>query len=332
MALPYQRVDMGTFTSAASVAKHDVVLPGGQPDKFVLRNRTDWGAGGGETALESYWFKGMAQDSMRSLDQAAGGVVSAIAAQTSGGFRLIDTANPPTFSALATTAISAANPAVCSMASTGSIAVGDVVRITDSTGALQIGGYDFEVTALTTNVSATLNLDASAFAAAATAGNVRLIMPGKFYPRWRYIMPVGGALGITAANPCVVSMTVAHDFTVGERVSFRVPSAYGMSEIDGKTGTVTAVTTYTVTVDIDASGFTAFAPPTSAVYAAGVSPAIILPAGSGIIPGANPPAMNINAAYDNRNQYVMRCGTNAITSASAVYEWEAYYSDKFTAE
>lgn len=341
----------GSFTSAATLARQDIVLPQGEPDLFVLQNRTDWLAAT-ETALISKRYRGMAEDSALAIDL---GVTTArewsshTPAITSSGFRFIDTWNPPVFAELPTsgTDITNAEPAVVTMASTGSISVGDVVRVTDSTSMLQIAGMDFQVSAVTANVSITLQLDASAFAAAATAGNIRLIYPGRFYPRWRYIVPLEDAAGISQASQAIVCTSVNHDFSVGERVSFRVPSAFGMSEVNNVSAVVvsignmsegasysTAVSTgyNAFRVDLDTSGFTAFAFPTSAAFAAGLSNAIVLPAGSGVIPSANPPGMNINAAFDNRNRYIMRCGTNVITSASAVYDWEAYYSTNHLAE
>jgi hypothetical protein len=322
----------GSFTSASPAARHDVVLPQGQPDYFRIRNRTAWGDDAAETSVEANWWRGMAFDAGQTIDQTVGTGAMSTEAITSNGFRFIDTANPPVFAELATTDITAANPAVVSMADTGSIAVGDVVRLSDTTAMLQISSYDFEVTAVTANVSITINFDGQNEAAAATAGNVRLFIPSRFYPRWRYIVPLSGAAGITQAASAVISTSVAHDFTVGERVSFRVPDAYGMTEIDGLNGTVTAVGTYTVTVNIDSSAFTAFALPTSAAFAAGLTPAIILPAGANPQVGANPPIVPTNAAFDNRNRYVMRIGTNVITSASAVYDWESFYSNEHTAE
>lgn len=338
----------GSFTSASTVARHDVVLPQGQPDYFRLRNRTAWGDDAAETSVESNWWIGMAADSAQTIDQDVATGAMTTEAVTTGGFRFIDTFNPPVFAELVATAITAAEPAVVSMANTGSIAVGDVVRISDSTAMLQISSYDFQVVAVTANVSITLQLDASAFAAAATAANVRLFIPGRFYPRWRYIVPLEDADGISQASQAIVCTSVDHDFSVGEKVSFRVADEYGMSEINNVTGTVLSIGTmgegavYTevnqgdaanaLTVDIDSSGFTAFAFPTSAQFAAGLTPAVILPAGAGPQNGANPPIVPTTAAFDNRNRFVMRCGTNVITSASAVYDWEALYSTLHVAE
>lgn len=319
--------DSGSFTSAAAVAFEDVILPHGRPDKFVLRNRTAWGDDAAETSVESYYQRGMAEEAFQSMDQAVTSGILSTEAGTTNGFRFFNTQNPPTFSALAQTNISLANPGVVTMADTGFIQVGSVVRLDNTTGQLQTSGYDIEVTAVSVNTNITLNLDTQNFAAVGTAGNVRLIIPGRMFPRFRYIVPLAGAVGITQATNAVASMSVAHDFSVGEKISFRVPTAYGMSEINNVVGSVTSVSTYTVTTDIDSSGFSAFLPPTSAAYAAGVSPAVIVPVGAGPIAGANPPEVPVTAAFDNRNQFVMRCGTNVVTSASAVYDWEAFYSE-----
>ena len=145
-------------------------------------------------------------------------------------------------------------------------------------------------------------------------------------------MNLSGALGISQAAQAVVSMSVAHDFTVGERVSIRIPSsAWGMTEMNKLNGIVQSVTAYTVTLDIDSSGFNAFNVPTSAEWAAGLSSAIILPSGAGPTPNANPPGVSVNAAADNRNQWIIRMGSNVITSTSAVYDWVAFKYDRHTA-
>lgn len=337
----------GSFTSDDPAARHDVELPSGEPDYFRIRNRTAWGDDAAETSVEANWWRGMAWDSAQTIDQAVTSGALSSEAITTGGFRFIDTWNPPTFAALATTAISAAEPAVVTMADTGSIAVGDVVRITGSTGMLQVAGYDFTVDAVSANTSITLQLDAQNFAAPATAGNVRLFIPGRFYPRWRYIVPLEDAAGITQATQAVISTSVNHDFSVGEKVTFRVSSAYGMDEINNVTATVLSVGNVTegavytaaltgpfnaLQIDLDTSGFTAFSFPTSAIFAAGATPAVIMPAGAGPQVGANPPIVPTTAAFDNRNRYLMRIGTNVITSASSVYDWEALYSTQNTAE
>lgn len=329
--LPYQVIDGGSFTSDAS-ANRQVVQITDEPDLIWVRNRTAWGDDAAETSVESWWRKGMAQDAAQTVDQAVTSGALSSEAVTSGGFRVYNTANPPQYAALGLSAITAANPANVTVdSSTGSLADGDIVRITNSTGMLQISGYEFEVANVSTDSDFDLNFDGQNEAAAATDGEFRLIIPGKFYPRWRYIVPLSGNAGITAASSAVVSTSVRHDFTVGEKVRLKVPSAYGMTEANNKVATVTATTTYTVTLDLDSSAYTAFSFPTSAVYAAGATPAIIEPAGSGPYPNAANPYVSTDAAFDNRNQWQIVMGSNIITSNSAVYDWVAYKFDKHSA-
>lgn len=338
----------GSFTSDASVTNQKIYLPQGQPDLFVLEDAA-WGDDTAITSVKSWWRAGDAADSARTIDQAVTTGIMSTEAVTTNGFRFVDTWNPPTYAVNTISAISAANPAVCTVdSSTGSISVGDVVRVTQSTGMLQVAGYDFSVTAVTLNTNVTLNFDAQNEAAAATDGEIRLIIPGRMYPRNRYIVPVGGLAGISVAASdgaeCVVCTSVYHDFSVGEYVTFRVTDAFGMSEINNVKGivqsignasgaaysTAVAANYNALQVAIDVSGMTAFTLPTSATAAAGYSPAMILPAGAGPYPNANPPYVPTQAAFDNRNRYYMRCGSNVLTETSQRYNWEAWYANDCT--
>lgn len=337
--LPYQVMEAGYFTSDSTNQKQ--IALSAQPDLFWIRNRTAWGDDAAETSVESWYRRGMAAGSAQTTDQdnATGALTSE--AVTTGGFTFIDTANPPSFAPLAATAITGiAGTFVVSMASTSNIAVGDFVRLYATTAELQIAGYSFQVTAVTANVSITLGYMASGgqtFAADATAGQVVKFIPNLMYPRWQYIA------NISQAAQAVVHFTAKNDFTPGEIVSFRVPSEFGMDEINNKEVRVLSVTNSTtvssITLDLDTSGYTAFSFPTSAIAAAGVSPAVCVPSSSGVVPDAGsasvaqqPPGTNLRDAFDNRNKYVMNCGSNVITSSSAIYDWVAYKFDKFTAE
>lgn len=337
--LPYSIIEGGSFTSDSTLQKQ--VALSCEPDFFWIRNRTAWGDDAAETSVESWYRRGMAAGAAQTVDQAVTTGIMSTEAVTSGGFTFIDTANPPSYAALATTAISGnAGTFVVTMANTGSIVVGDYVRLYATTGELQIAGYVFQVTAVTTNVSITLGYMASGgqtFAADATAGQVKKFIPNLMYPRWAYIA------NISAAAQAVVHFTAKNDFTPGEIVSFRVPSEFGMDEINNQQARVLSVTNSStvssITIDLDTSGYTAFAFPTSAVAAAGVSPAVCVPSSSGVVPLAGsasnpqqPPGTNLLDAFDDRNKYVMYCGANVITSSSAVYDWVACKYDKFTQE
>lgn len=337
--LPFQVIDGGSFISDATLM-HQVVLSD-RPDLFWIRNRTAWGDDADEVSVESWWRRGMAQGAAQTTDQAVTSGILSSEVVTSGGFTFIDTSNPPVFAALATTAITgSAGTFVVSMANTANIAVGDWVLLYATTGELQIAGYKFQVTAVTANVSITLGYMASSgitFAADATAGFVKKYIPSLFYPRYAFIA------NITAAAQAVVSFTGKNDFTPGEIVSFRVPNEFGMQEMNLVQARVLSVvnsaTVSSVTLDLDSSGYTAFAFPTSAQALAGVSPAIAVPSSSGVVPfngSATVPQMpegyNLLDAFDNRNRFVMDIGPSVITSSEAIYDWVAYRFDRFTQE
>jgi hypothetical protein len=240
-------------------------------DQFVLRNLTTLAGGAG--IIESKWWLGMAGATAETKTLAGGAIADAII--TAGGFTYYDSAVTAIGPAIALTVISQAAGAVVSTATTPP--VGSIVRLYSTTQMLQVSGYDFSVTAVTPGVSMTLGyLDSSAFAAAANAGFYRLLpFDSRFVPPNRFIT------AITQAAQAVVTLSVTHHYSVGNKVKFDVSAAYGMSEINGLVGTILAVSAAnnTITVDIDTTGFTAFAFPLSAAYALGVTPAQIVPSG-----------------------------------------------------
>ncbi len=130
---------------------------------------------------------------------------------------------------------------------------GDVVRMYTTAGAEQLGGIDFHVTRLNAN---TFSLTYSnQIAVAGTVGTCRRIKYDPiFYPRNRTIT------NITQAAQAVVTLSVTHQYTVGQQIRFGVPTSYGMVELDGQTATIVArnTTTNTITVDIDTTAYTAF--------------------------------------------------------------------------
>ena len=227
-----------------------------------------------------------------------------------GGFTFFaDSAGYPLGAAVAITGINQINHPLALSATTG--AIGDVVRVYGTTGMLQVAGMDFSVTAVNAGVSQTLGyLDASGFAAPATAGfyrkisfagspvNGTVIAPApRYYPRARYIT------GITQAASAVITMSVTHTFQIGEKVRIIVPSAFGMIEINNYLATVTAVThsatVNTITVDFDSSAATTFAFPTSAVAALGVTFPQVVPVGEAAI---NTTALPVGNLLDDRTR------------------------------
>lgn len=352
--LPFQMIAGGKFTlSTANLLSGIDILCQSQkpPDYVVIRAITGWGEANDAQAIEWWWEKSMAQGTAKGMLQssaAANAPALTSAFLASGGFTTYDTFNPPSFAALASTAVTGtAGTFIVSMANTGSIAVGDYVRLYNQAGEQQISGYLFQVTAVTANVSITLGYMASSgmtFAADATTGFVKKIIPNRMYPRLAYIA------NITKATQAVISFTAKNDFTPGEIVGIRVPfisstepTMIEANNLDVRVLSVTnSATVSSITVDLDTTGFTTFAFATSATAAAGVSPAIVVPSASGVVPfngsatiPQQPPGTNLLDAFDNRNCQIIHLGAGLFNVASFaadaedVWMWQAYKYDDY---
>ena len=352
--LPYQMIAGGKFslTTANIASGLDLKLVSQNPPDFILlKSITGWGESGDAQAIEWWWEKSMVQGSAKGILQASEASTPQLPAMTaytisSNGISTYDTASPPTFAALASTDINLTT-FVVTMANTGSIAVGDFVRVTVPVDMYQVSGYVFQVTAVSLNSSITLGYMASAvsagltaFAANADTANIQKIILNRMYPRWNYVA------FITRATQAVVYFTGQNDFTPGEIVSFRVPSDYGMDEINNKQVRVLSVTNSatvsSITIDLDTSGYSAFVFPTSAEAVAGVSPAVVVPSSSGVVPdngsatiAQQPPGTQLRDAFDDRNTRIIHLGpglfnvSNHTSDAEDVWLWQCFKYDSY---
>lgn len=309
------------------------------------------GANNGQTIraadVEFYWQQSMAQGTALGTNQAVTTGALTSFSLASNGISTYSTNPAPTFtsnsSVTAVTRGSANGVTVVTVTNDGNAArgpkvfPGDFVRLTNVAGMQQISGDVFQVVAITSTTSITISLDSSAFAANGTTAVMTKVIPSQFYPKdAKYSF-------ISQAASCVVNLYMNSTFTIGERVSFRVPASSSsfttMSQINNVFGVVTAVTAATattcaqITVAINTSGFSAFALPTSAQAAAGLTfqPSIVVPAGSGVVPNQNPPGTNLLDAFDNRNMYVLYMGGSIFTNATTgdVFEYIAMFDDEY---
>jgi hypothetical protein len=194
---------------------------------------------------------------------------------------------------------------------------GDVVRITNTTGMFQIAGMDFTVDNVVAGVSFQLrDMDTSGFAAPATAVSARLVpFEPYFYPRRRF------ATKISQAAQARITMSVTHGLTVGQEVRLNIPASFGMTQMNGLVGIITAVgladsagSTNTIDVNIDSTAFSAFAFPASFVnYFGQFAEVVPMADNTPTLAGAT-----INTAVIG-----MRLGSSVVGAAGHIINWRA---------
>ena len=348
--LPFSFIGKWNYTNPETPITMNIPMTD-RPDWVIVKNLTNWGDTTAVTAIETEWFSGMAQGSYVGESQTVTTNALSSVAGLTGGFTFIDQTHPPTFTKVAITAINGTT-GVVSTASTAGLAIGDLVRLVNVTGALQLSTTLYAITAITTNTSITLGMLASAVTAGlvvanGTTGFYQKVYPGFMYPK---LSPV---LYITQATQAVVYFARPNDYTPGELVDFQIPTPYGMIQLSNLTkkaghsalghhpsgaarvlSVVNTATVSSITIDVDTTGFTAFVYPTSAGFAGGNSPAVCFPAGSGIVPlngsptiPLSPPGTNLLDAFDNHAQYVLNLGTAVVGPASANMVVMAFKAD-----
>src|ERR1700754_469798 len=291
--MPFTILTGGSYVSTG--ASQVVPLPS-SADMFVTENITQVG-GAGTVCIGGKWYgtkfgtgASPANDGIRYRIAGSNALLidKFSTATASNGFTYL-TALPlvEAQAANAITAITAANPAVVTQTNTYS--EGDIIRIYNTTGMLQIAGMDFQISTVSGAGYTLLGLPATAsngFAAAGTAGNTRRISKfGAVEPEYLYITNISQALQAVVST----SVNPADHYAVGMKIHFSVPTSMGMRQMDQLTGTIVAVNAvaasgnigaYNLTVDIDSSAFTAFAFPASTSSPTAPLFATLAPAGA----------------------------------------------------
>lgn len=343
--MPFTIITGGSYTSTG--ANQKIVLPS-SADYFKTWNITQM-ALTGTVCVAGEWFgakfgagASAANDGLR-WRKAGSSVIQIDKFSTSvasNGFTYVTTV--PVIeaqAAAAITAITAANPAVVTQTNTYNN--GDIIRVYGTTGMLQIGGMDFQISSASGSGYTLLGLPATAsngFATPGTAGFTRRVSNvAAVDPEYIYIT------NISQATQAVVSTSIDVSFTyvVGMKIYFSVPSSFGMTQINGLTGTIVAVNAvsatsnigaYNVTVDIDSSAFNAFAFPASTSSPTAALFATFSPAG---VKTSFDPNTLVQTGYDFQKQpfrtgqftpYMLIGGGAASAGGAAadVINWAAY--------
>lgn len=280
------------------------------------------------TGVKFRWMRGFANASAIQETVSGAGVLS-IGQITTAGFTPITTAGPQVPSALLTgTTITNASPPVASSANTSTMTKGNIVRIINAVGAPQLNGYDFTVTALTTNSSFTLGYMIAPGNAATSFSYRFYTYDAQYYPRRRLIT------NITQATSAVVTMSVTHGLTIGQEVVFNIPKQFGMTQLNGLRATITAISTTnnTITINIDTTGFTAWTFPTATVAAAPFTMAQVIPFGDGL-DTSNPLQTSATLSGATQNQAIVGMNLGAGANGPAgqngdIIYWRAWKSSQ----
>jgi hypothetical protein len=100
-------------------------------------------------------------------------------------------------------------------------------------------------------------------------------------------------LDITQASNAIVTFTEDHNFVDGEWISFRIPPANGMIQLNNQKALINSTTPTTVTLAVDSLQFYPF------IYVQDPQiPCVAVPAGSGIPPGTA--TVTLEDAFDNQ--------------------------------
>lgn len=271
-------IDGGSFTSTGAGVK--VLLPS-SADMFETTNFTQSIATNPNTVIEGKWFgaKFGAGQSAAGRGLQVVKTTANLTSQFGAGLGFTYVTESPVVEAQAAnaiTAITAASPAVFTQTNTYS--EGDIIRIYGTTGMLQYGGIDIQISSVSGSGYTAIGLRAAGLTAG-TAGFTRRISTfNAVDPEYMYVTE------ITKATSAVVRTSIDPTlyYVVGMKVRFSVPASFGMTQIDGLTGTITALSSanYTMTVDIDSSAFTTFAFPLTSSSPTARLFATIAPAGA----------------------------------------------------
>lgn len=268
-------LQQGSFIVPTTIVNQVVQIPA-NADFMWVTNFTRQGTVGGASAFgfKYYWQRGMPVGSALVEYYANGGAVVTGDRIPSGGFTLYDPSGqsqgalPLVGPAVATTASTNATRPVVSTGNTAGIAVGTIVRMSN-TAQTDVNGVDMVVGAVTANTSFTLLTATNPLATApgliGGAGFYRILnYNALFYPRRRVVV------NITQATNAQVSTAIPHGLTVGQEVRFLIPLVSGMTQLNSTAATnfigaiiLSVVDDYNFTINVDTTNYTAFTWPTS---------------------------------------------------------------------
>jgi len=324
----------GSFTG--STVAQNIILPSAY-QKIELFNLTDMATAATTSVMTATGTNLMpAGSAYYSVGSGASSIATPKFTSTGGFTFIADSGDQTPGVQLTGSAISSAAPAVVSSSATGGLVAGNVVRMYNTTGLLQIAGMDFTVGTVTNNTNfqlAYLDTTLTNLTGGSTS-NYRIIPNNpRYYPPRRFITNIGSS-GVNS----IITLSVTHTYTVGQAIRIYVPTNFGTGTnpfISGSvpfnslTATIVAIGaadasgfTNTITVNVNSSAFT-FGWPTSASFAAGSQVPFVEPVGEAAI---NTLALPVGNLLDDRTRNQSFTGVQigtTIQTNGKLYQWVA---------
>ena len=268
----YNKLAHGNFTSTG--AAKAILLPF-LPGRIELWNYSAANAAPSANAVVSaYWDVGMGQGFAFETVYNSTPVLVADSV-TSGGFSTFQGGLSQQFGAkIGISGITKASSAVVTTTAAHGYSVGDTVIFqglnqSATTGMQQIAGIPFTITAVgsTTTFTIDWNTNQSNYTALSGSPTGAFVMK-VLYP-FLYLPEDNVISAITTGATTTVKTTMYHNFVVGQQIAFRIPSAYGTTQLNSLPnvlipgspvyGYVTSITdNWTFVCSINSTSFTAF--------------------------------------------------------------------------
>ena len=370
----YSRLASGTFTTAASPVTQVVNLPF-QPQRIKLRNVTAYSSPAQNAVTYAEWDANMTQGTalIEYISAASSPWTLAADFVASGGISTYSAGLMLQYGPqIQIASIAKASPTVVTTASAHGLSVGQVVILeglfqSATTGMPQMSLMPFVITAVGSPTTFTITWNSNQSNYTALSGSpvgafVRQVLnPFLYLPGDNFIT------AISTGTTTTITTTNNHNFVVGQEIGFRVPTAYGTTQLNELPNNtipgspvyyyVTAVNSNTQFVcNANSTGFTAFNTNQTVAQMVGQSlpqvvavgdvnsggaafsggalyPSPSFPTFTGGVPTINGPAIN-GAFVNNTSQgFVVGLGTGTVNTsallltASSTYLWEATFFD-----
>lgn len=369
----YSRMAKGSFAVAASPVIQVINLPF-QPTKVVLRNQTAYTSPAQNAVTQAWWDNSMAAGTalIEYIESAGSPWIVAVDSVSSGGIATFSNGLALQLGAQLQVASTTKATRTITTASPHGLSTGDVVILegmyqSSTTGVPQLSNIPWTITVTgATTFTINFNFNQSNYtdlSASPTGAFVRKVLaPYLYLPGVDYIT----AIDLSGTNVKVTTST-SHNYVVGQEIAFRIPSAFGSTQLNAlPNSTIPGSPIYYYVSSIQSNvqftctalsaGVSAFTSNIAVASVPGLTwaqvvavgdvnsggaafsggnlyPSPSFPTFSGGAPTINGPAISGAFVNNTAQGFTIGLGVGVVDSsallltASSTYSWEAYYMD-----